>query len=93
MVELVRETLARGEQVYVVYPLVEESEKVDLRAATEQAERIRAAFPDVRVDLVHGRLDAAERAAAMDALRAGRDADPRLDHGDRGRRRRGRTPR
>ena len=65
VVELVRETLARGEQVYVVYPLVEESEKVDLRAATEQAERIRAAFAGVRVDLVHGRLDAAERSAAM----------------------------
>ena len=65
VVELVRETLARGEQVYVVYPLVEESEKVDLRAATEQAERIRAAFAGVRVDLVHGRLDATERSAAM----------------------------
>ena len=66
VVELVRETLARGEQVYVVYPLVEESEKVDLRAATEQAERIRAAFAGVRVDLVHGRQAAAERSAAMD---------------------------
>ena len=44
VVRAVRETLERGEQVYVVYPLVEESEKVDLRAATEQAERIRAAF-------------------------------------------------
>jgi ATP-dependent DNA helicase RecG len=65
VVEQVRETLARGEQVYVVYPLVEESEKVDLRAASEQAERIRAAFPDARVDLVHGRQPAAERAAAM----------------------------
>jgi len=71
VVELVRETLARGEQVYVVYPLVEESEKVDLRAATEQAERIRAAFAGVRVDLVHGRLDAAERSAAMARFAAG----------------------
>jgi ATP-dependent DNA helicase RecG len=69
--ELVRETLARGEQVYVVYPLVEESEKLDLRAASEQAERIRAAFREVRVDLVHGRLDAAERAAAMDRFARG----------------------
>ena len=65
VVELVRETVARGEQVYVVYPLVEESEKVDLRAATESTERIRAAFPRWRVDLVHGRLDAPQRAAAM----------------------------
>jgi len=71
VVELVRETLARGEQVYVVYPLVEESEKVDLRAATEQAERIRAAFPEAGVDLVHGRLDAAARGLAMDRFARG----------------------
>jgi ATP-dependent DNA helicase RecG len=63
--ELVRETIARGEQVYVVYPLVEESEKVDLRAASESAEKLARAFPQARVDLVHGRLDAAARAAAM----------------------------
>ena len=62
---LVREALGRGEQVYVVYPLVEESEKIDLRAAIESAERIRAAFPDCGVDIVHGRLDAGERAGAM----------------------------
>jgi ATP-dependent DNA helicase RecG len=61
----VRETLERGEQVYVVYPLVEESEKIDLRSAVESAGRIARAYPDVHVDLVHGRLEAAERAAAM----------------------------
>jgi len=61
----VRETLERGEQVYVVYPLVEESEKVDLRSAVESAQRIARAYPEVPVDLVHGRLDARERAAAM----------------------------
>jgi ATP-dependent DNA helicase RecG len=69
--ELLRQTVARGEQVYVVYPLVEESEKSDLRAATESAERIRASFPDLRVDLVHGRLDAASRAAAMARFESG----------------------
>jgi ATP-dependent DNA helicase RecG len=63
--ELVRETIARGEQVYVVYPLVEESEKLDLRAASESAEKLARAFPQARVDLVHGRLDAAARTAAM----------------------------
>ncbi|RIL02762.1 MAG: DNA helicase RecG, partial [Proteobacteria bacterium] len=65
VVDAVRRTLARGEQVYVVYPLVEESELVDLRAATERAERIARAFPEARVDLVHGRLEPAERNAAM----------------------------
>jgi len=63
--DLLRETTSRGEQVYAVYPLVEESEKVDLRAAAQSAARIAKAFPDVVVDLVHGRLSAAERGAAM----------------------------
>ncbi len=69
--ELLRATAARGEQVYVVYPLVEESETSDLRAATESAERIRAAFPKLRLDLVHGRLDAGSRAAAMARFESG----------------------
>jgi ATP-dependent DNA helicase RecG len=69
--ELVREAVARGEQVYVVYPLVEESEKLDLRAATESAEKLARAFPQARVDLVHGRLDAAARAAAMARFESG----------------------
>jgi ATP-dependent DNA helicase RecG len=68
---LLRETVERGEQVYVVYPLVEESEKSDLRSATESAERIRRAFPGLRVDVVHGRLDAAERVAAMARFESG----------------------
>ena len=62
---LVGETVERGEQVYVVYPLVEESERVDLRSALESAERIARAFPKARVDVVHGRLDPEERRAAM----------------------------
>jgi ATP-dependent DNA helicase RecG len=70
-VQLLRETVGRGEQVYVVYPLVEESEKIDLRAASDSAERIRAAFPDLSVDLVHGRLDAAARNAAMTRFERG----------------------
>ena len=61
----IREALARREQVYVVYPLVEESEKVDLRNVSESAARIQRAFPGTRVDFVHGRLDAAARAEAM----------------------------
>ena len=69
--ELLRETAARGEQVYVVYPLIEESERSDLRAAAESAERISAAFPDLSVDLVHGRLDSAARHAAMQRFERG----------------------
>jgi ATP-dependent DNA helicase RecG len=67
----VRAALARGDQVYVVYPLVEESEKVDLRNVSESAERIARAFPDARVGLVHGRLDAAERGEVMGRFERG----------------------
>jgi len=63
--EAIRAAARRGEQTYVVYPLVEESEKSDLRAATESARKIEAAFPDLRIDLVHGRTDAVARAEAM----------------------------
>lgn len=66
VMDLIRETLDRKEQVYVVYPLVEESEKLDLRSAMESSEQIARAFPSHRVDLVHGRLDAADRQAAME---------------------------
>ena len=57
-----------GHQVYWVCPLVEESEALQLRAATDAFEELRAAHPGVRFGLVHGRLAAAEKAAVMAAF-------------------------
>ncbi len=71
VLERVRRTVGRGEQVYVVYPLVEESEKQDLLDATRGFERLQRALPDAHVALVHGRLDAAERTRAMARFAAG----------------------
>jgi ATP-dependent DNA helicase RecG len=68
----VAETLRRGEQIFVVYPLVEESEKADLKDATRGFERLRKALPGVPAALVHGRLDRAERTRAMADFAAGR---------------------
>jgi ATP-dependent DNA helicase RecG len=68
---MIRDTTARGEQVYVVYPLVDESEKVDLRSATRSGEKIASAFPSLSVDLLHGRLDAEERNRIMARFRRG----------------------
>ena len=62
--ELVREQLEEGRQAYVVYPLVEESEKVDLKAATEMADTLaQDVFPEYRVALLHGKMkqDAKDR--------------------------------
>lgn len=50
-----------GRQVYIVYPLIEESEKMDLQNATEGYEYFRENFPEFKVSLVHGRLKAAEK--------------------------------
>lgn len=71
IMEAIHETTARGEQVYVVYPLVEESEKLDLRSALESADRIARSFEDLRVELVHGRLDAETRGRIMDRFARG----------------------
>jgi len=55
--ELMRGELDRGRQAYVVYPLIEESEKVDLKSATEMADHLQAeVFPAYRVALLHGRM-------------------------------------
>src|SRR5260370_20723201 len=56
--------MEQGRQAYVIYPLIEESAKVDLKAATEMADHLaQDVFPDLRVALLHGRLkqDAKDR--------------------------------
>ena len=63
--------LARGEKGYVIFPLVEESEELDLRAATEAYEELARRFPDVGVGLLHGRMSPEEKRAVMTAFRKG----------------------
>jgi ATP-dependent DNA helicase RecG len=63
---LARRALEQGRQVYVIYPLVEESEKVDLRAATKMADHLQAEiFPEYVVALLHGRLKPDEKDRVM----------------------------
>ena len=60
----VRKEIEQGRQAYIIYPLVEESAKVDLKAATEMADHLaQDVFPELRVALLHGRLkqDAKDR--------------------------------
>lgn len=63
--------LAEGGQAYWVCPLVEESEKTDLAAAEDRAERLRARFGEDRIGLVHGRMKGPEKDAVMAAFAAG----------------------
>ncbi|MDX9745597.1 MAG: ATP-dependent DNA helicase RecG [Syntrophales bacterium] len=70
--EAARKELARGNQVFVVYPLVEESETLDLKDATRMAEHLgNEVFPDESVGLIHGKLKAARREEIMTAFQSG----------------------
>ena len=70
--DLMRGALRQGRQVYVVYPLIEESEKMDLRAATAMAEQLQhEVFPEFRVGLLHGRLKGDEKEHIMRDFLAG----------------------
>ncbi len=70
VVEALARALARGAQAYWICPLVEESEDIDLTAATERAESLKAHF-GARVDVVHGRLSGAAKDVAMARFSAG----------------------
>ena len=64
--EFIREKLRAGEQAYVIYPLVEESEKLDVRAAVREYEHLKAnVFPQFTVGLLHGRLPSEEKDDVM----------------------------
>ena len=67
---LVRREVDKGRQVYIVCPLVEESETLDITSATETAEEIkRDFFPDLRVGLLHGKMKPSEKDAIMTAFK------------------------
>ncbi len=64
--------IEKGEQVYFIFPAVEETEKTDLLAATQEYEKLRkGVFAKVKMGLVHGRLSREEREPIMQAFRAG----------------------
>jgi ATP-dependent DNA helicase RecG len=65
-----REKIKEGRQVFIICPLVEESEKVDLKAAMDEAERLQNdIFPDLKVGLIHGRLPGDEKDRIMKAFK------------------------
>ncbi len=69
--EGIRRRLQLGEQVFVVCPLIEESEKLEVASAVETYNKTRQAFGEFRVGLVHGRMKPAERRQVMEQFRAG----------------------
>lgn len=68
--DLIRREIAQGRQVYIVLPLVEESEKLDLRSAIEEHQRLQETiFPEFSVGLLHGRMSSADKDASISAFR------------------------
>ncbi|MFS8907812.1 ATP-dependent DNA helicase RecG, partial [Synechococcus sp. OH2] len=70
VVRLMEREIAQGRQAYVVLPLIEESEKLDLKSAIEEHQRLQEkVFPQFRVGLLHGRLTSSEKDAVIEAFR------------------------
>ena len=68
----VRQQVAAGRQAFIICPLVEESEKLDARAAVDEHKRLaREVFPDLRLGLLHGRMPARDKDKAMRQFRDG----------------------
>jgi ATP-dependent DNA helicase RecG len=63
--------IGEGRQAYVIYPLVEESEKVEAKSVKAEFERLKEHLPGTKLGLLHGQLDAAEKERVMTAFRAG----------------------
>ncbi|MFA7241131.1 MAG: ATP-dependent DNA helicase RecG [Sulfuricellaceae bacterium] len=71
VVTRVREACLKGRQAYWVCPLIEESEALQLKTAVETFETLTAAFPELNIGLVHGRMRSDEKAQAMADFKAG----------------------
>ncbi len=69
--DLIRREIVQGRQAYVVLPLVEESEKLDLKSAIEEYQQLQnLVFPQFKIGLLHGRMSSAEKEQAINQFRA-----------------------
>ncbi len=69
VVGFVRDQIKKGRQAYIVYPLVEESEKMDLSNATDEYERLKKELPDLKIGLIHGKMKSDEKDQVMRKFR------------------------
>ena len=73
VLRFLRREVEKGRQAYIVYPLVEESEKIDLKAATESFRQLRdELLPGIRIGLIHGQMHSDEKESVMDEFRSGK---------------------
>jgi ATP-dependent DNA helicase RecG len=69
VMQFIRDHLKNGRQAYIVYPLIEESEAMDLKNALEEFEKVKKDFPEFQVGLLHGRMKPAEKDEVMNRFR------------------------
>lgn len=69
VVGFVKDQIAKGRQAYIVFPLVEESEKMDLSNATEEFEKLKKEMPDFKIGLIHGKMKSDEKDKVMEKFR------------------------
>ncbi len=73
MYDFIREKLSGSQSAFIVYPLVEETEKSDLKAATESCKQLKKeVFPDLEIGLLHGRLKSEEKLRIMNDFKKGK---------------------
>ena len=65
------EQIQKGRQAYIVYPLVEESEKMDLKDAVSECQRLQELFPKIKFGLLHGKMKAVEKNEIMESFTRG----------------------
>ncbi|MEE8317852.1 MAG: helicase-related protein, partial [Candidatus Omnitrophota bacterium] len=68
---LIKGEFSKGRQTYIVYPLIEESEKLDLKSAIDGAEAFKNIFPERKIGLVHGKMHHDERESVMAEFKSG----------------------
>ena len=66
-----QQQMQKGTQIYIVYPLISESEKMDLKNLEEGYRHITEAFPEAKVSMVHGRMEPAQKESAMQKFKEG----------------------
>lgn len=70
VLKFLQSQIEKGRQAYWVFPLVEESEKIDLKNAMEEYEKLKTEFPTLAFGLLHGKMKAEEKDAVMEKFRA-----------------------
>ena len=83
--QIIRKELQSGRQVYIVYPLIQENEKLDLKNVEDGFQYARETFSDFNVGLVHGKMKPADKDRQMQLFATGKNTNTRCHHRHRSR--------